>query len=689
MNENDDILLFADETSNNDLIKPIHNTHNILIVDDEKEVHSVTTLVLNNRIINNHKLKLFSVYSAKEAISFLEKNNDIALILLDVVMEEENSGLKLVKYIREVMNNRLVRIILRTGHPGSAPEDSVITSYDINDYKSKTELTSEKLFTTVYSSLRTYDELVSNNKMLNEITGLKNFLKSIIESMPSAIITTDRDLFITHTNESALQLLKDDVKIKSDTKFQTAFTDFSFMSEKLIKIVSGENPTKFLDYKRIKISTNGLKYYDILAVPVNNNPDLGFVIRIDDVTEQELKDRQLKQIQKMELVGSLAGGLAHDFNNALGGIIGMISLIKFELASKPDLIIEDFIDTMEQASNHAKGMISQLQALTTTNETKYLTVNLGQIVKRITKFCRTTFDKSIVIDCCSIPDNFLIHGDPTQIEQVLLNLCINAYHAMTVMTDMNEMTANNDKTGNKLCITIKEIIADDSFLISHPEAVGLKYYILQVTDYGVGISKKNLAKIFDPFFTTKPKGKGSGLGLAMVNTIVKNHNGFIDVYSEENSGTTFSVYIPAIENEETRSSTQKNLKVTTGKGLILIVEDIEIMAYTIESMLKKCGYDVLTAYDGHQGIDYFKQHSDQVICCIIDMDIPKKTGIALIRDIKLINRSIPIIASSGLFDEERRENLTKLGVAVHLEKPFDIYTLSDLVSKVTMNQMSN
>ncbi len=670
----DDIIEFADEKSGSNKSSEDEVFCNILVVDDEKEIHSVTSLVLNNRLIGNKRVRLISVYSAKEAIEYLKSHNDIALILLDVVMEEENSGLLLVKYIREDLNNKLVRIILRTGYPGSAPEETVITEYDINDYKNKTELTSEKLFTTVYSSLRTYDELLSNLKMIDEITDLKNFLKSIIESLNSSIITTDNNLIITHCNNTAKKLSgKDSFEGKY---FGDLFPVFESVTSKIWEYINRKDNNCLFDLRREKIEGDSIRYYDISVVPVNSDPEYGFVIRIDDVTEDELKDRQLKEIQKMDMVGSLAGGLAHDFNNALGGIIGMISLIRHQLTIKPDTVISEFLEMMEQASNHTKGMITQLKALTTPSDTKFVSVNLGDLIRRITKFCATTFDKSVAVEYNDPHENLIISADPTQIEQVILNLCINGCHAMTIMRNEGE------EHGGKLAVSVREITADEGFIINHPEAHIRNYYMIQICDNGVGISKKNLTKIFDPFFTTKPKGKGTGLGLSMVNSILRAHNGFIDVYSEVGVETTFSIYIPVMAMNGETYKDENNRVIVKGSGKILVVEDIEIMAYTISQMLKRCGYEVVVAYDGIQGIEKFKDIHKELKSVIVDIDIPKKSGISLIREMRTINPDLPVIASSGYFDDERHDTLSRLGVAVRLEKPFDLYTLSSELSKV-------
>ena len=272
------------------------------------------------------------------------------------------------------------------------------------------------------------------------------------------------------------------------------------------------------------------EYHNISIFPLIANGIKGIVIRVDDITELEKKEQQLRQAQKMEIIGTLAGGLAHDFNNILGGITGSLSLLKFKLqkdtALDHDFMIK-YLNIMEEAGRRAADLVKQLLSISSKQEMTLEPVDLDITIEHVMQICRNSFDKCIDLETLFSGTKAMINASPTQIEQVLLNLCVNAAHAMTTMRKEDE------PQGGKLTVSLKKIFADKNFCIAHPEAHELEYWALTVQDTGVGMDTKTVAKIFDPFFTTKQKDKGTGLGLAMAYNIVQQHGGFIDVYSGE------------------------------------------------------------------------------------------------------------------------------------------------------------
>ena len=197
----------------------------------------------------------------------------------------------------------------------------------------------------------------------------------------------------------------------------------------------------------------------------------------------------------------------------------------------------------------------------------------------------------------------MVSADPTQVEQVLLNLCVNGYHAMTMMREEGQ------HQGGRLSIGLEKIYADRHFCERHPEAAEGHYWILSVNDTGVGMDTKTVAKIFDPFFTTKGKGKGTGLGLAVVYSIVQQHRGFIDVYSEAGAGSTFNVYLPAMSDEQAALAVGRGLaELPRGEGLVLVVDDEPVIREMAREMLEMCGYEVLAAENGEVALELFQQH---------------------------------------------------------------------------------
>jgi len=390
------------------------------------------------------------------------------------------------------------------------------------------------------------------------------------------------------------------------------------------------------------------------------------------------KNEQLNQIQKMETVGTLAGGLAHDFNNVLGGITGTLSILKFKMNQKSKTISEDdlvkYVNTIEQSANRAADMVQQLLTLSRKNSVELNPVDLNVAVKHVMKICSNSFDKSVELDPHYSEKPAVVNADPTQIEQVILNLCVNGLHAMTVMKKEKE------HWGGKLKVKLETVYADKLFLRLHPEAELTSYWVISVNDSGTGIPPDTLTKIFDPFFTTKDKGKGTGLGLSMVFNIVKQHNGFLDAYSEPGKGSLFKIYLPAIEEEVIENRQTEILNdIPKGEGLILVVDDEKIMREMAKEILEECGYNLIFAEDGENAVQLYKQRCKEIDLVVLDMVMPKMTGIEAYFEMKKINENVKVIIASGFKHDDRVEHLLKNGVKSFVQKPYTIDTLSKKV----------
>ncbi len=285
------------------------------------------------------------------------------------------------------------------------------------------------------------------------------------------------------------------------------------------------------------------QYYNITIFPVELGKEYYVVICIIDVTENERKNAHLMQLQKIEMVGTLAGGLVHDINNILCGIIGTVYNMKLELAEDPLSDRGNFInhlDIIDKSGKRAVKMAEQLLSVSSKKKLSMVRIDLNESVKNVLLLCSNTFDKSVSITEEYSEQPAYVNGDASQIEQVILNLCINACHAMTVMRD------HTCGWGGKLSVSIRDYMPDQSFIKSHPEVENRNYRVVSFKDSGIGMRQEILDKIFIPFFSTKEDGSGTGLGLAMVCSIIKQHNGVIDVFSEPGIGSEFRLYIPAL-----------------------------------------------------------------------------------------------------------------------------------------------
>jgi len=421
------------------------------------------------------------------------------------------------------------------------------------------------------------------------------------------------------------------------------------------------------------------EFHKISLFPLVANCVQGIVIRVDNVTELENKEQQLRHAQKMETIGTLAGGLAHDFNNILGGLTGSLSLISFKLDQDADIdreFLRKYLGIMEQAGKRASDLVKQLLSIVRKQEMNFQPVDLNTTIDHILKICTISFDKCIDLNFQNISGKAMINADPTQTEQVLLNLCVNAAHAMTTMRKAAE------RQGGKLMVSIEKIFADRNFRVTHLEAKSIPYWVLSVQDTGVGMDTRTVAKIFDPFFTTKSKDKGTGLGLAMVYNIVQQHGGFIDVYSEIGQGSTFSVYLPVFPDTSTEKGLDIGAEVIMGKGLVLVVDDEAMIRQTAKEILETCGYSVILATDGQEGLDIFQLRHREISVVLLDMLMPKMSGKETYLEMKKIDPNLKVLFSSGFKQDERVEEVLQLGVQGFMQKPYTLHVLSSAIHRV-------
>lgn len=524
-------------------------TWKIMIADDEKEVHTVTKMVLKNCSFEGKPLEFISAYSGCETKKLIAEHPDCALILLDVVMEDDDSGLEVVKYIREVQKNLLIRIILRTGQSGQAPEREVINNYDINDYKEKTELTFQKLYTTIMVGLRNHRDLLMIEESKDKVENIKQYLSHIIQSMPSGILVINADYHISLCNEllgKFIELKKGDVLGENLFEVAAFFRVYQ-------KDIAAAFYSKQIQ-KKVMVTTEKGKIANILFYPVESSHQPQLVIRMDDVSELKERDLQIMRMQKLELMGTLAAGLAHDFNNVLGGISGTVSLMRLEEMDKTGGNLSlfqnhylEYLDTIDVAVARAANTVKKLLSLSKKEVDVFTKIDLNDVITNVLRICSSTFPKSIKISVESCPEKAIVNGDSAQLEQAFFNLCINACHAMTIMRGSDEGT-----WGGELTVSISRLEKKDLFYPVYPNYADSnlekEYYLVSVSDTGVGIDASLKQKIFDPFFSTKKKEEGNGLGLLMVYNITRNHGGCVDVVSELAKGTVFKVYLPAAKD---------------------------------------------------------------------------------------------------------------------------------------------
>ena len=397
-------------------------------------------------------------------------------------------------------------------------------------------------------------------------------------------------------------------------------------------------------------------------------PDYILIINTD-VTEQKRAEEHLLRAQRMESIGTLAGGIAHDLNNILSPIVMSVEMLQMK---ETDAETRRWLSLIRENAERGADMIKQVLTFARGLEGERIPVQIRHIVKDLISVLQETLPKSISIkyDLGSSP--WLISADPTQIHQVLMNVCLNARDAMPA--------------GGLLRIGVENVRIDENYARLNLDAEPGNYVQLTVEDTGSGMSADTIKRIFDPFFTSKALGHGTGLGLSTALTIVKSHGGFINVYSEIGRGSRFSINLPALEDQVESAVPEIAAQYPKGNGeLILLVDDEENIIQVATATLETFGYRTVTAADGAKGLAEFLERQADIDLVVTDMSMPGMDGPAMIRALKKIDPATKIIGMSGLMNAEQTAELDSLDVNVFLTKPFTAEVLLTAIASTLRN----
>ncbi len=391
------------------------------------------------------------------------------------------------------------------------------------------------------------------------------------------------------------------------------------------------------------------------------------ILTVDtDITEKKRLEAQLFRAQRLESIGTLASGIAHDLNNILTPILAGAQLLPLKFPDA-DERTQHLLEILEINAKRGADLVKQVLSFARGVEGKRINLQIRHLIAEISKVLKETLPKSIQVST-DIPQNlWMVSGDSTQIHQVLMNLCVNARDAMP--------------NGGTLSISAKNLFIDENYARMNLEAKVGPYITITVSDSGVGIPEENWDRIFEPFFTTKEVGQGTGLGLSTVLGIIKSHGGFINVHSEMNVGTRFEVYLPAVEGIETHSVDEQKVMNAQGE-MILIVDDEPAIQEITKTSLETHNYKAIVASDGIEAIAVYAKHMDQVSVVLMDLMLPSLDGVTAIRTLKKINPDVKIIATSGLISRNKLEAVANSGVTTFLPKPYTINELLLTLQKV-------
>jgi PAS domain S-box-containing protein len=433
------------------------------------------------------------------------------------------------------------------------------------------------------------------------------------------------------------------------------------------RVTSGEN----LRFERpMKRKDGTIFQVEISVSKLDDGRHQGIVRDITDRKKAEDEKKKLEneliQAQKMESIGTLAGGIAHDFNNILSAIIGYAQLAMYDV-SEPEQARKELNEVLK-AGDRAKDLVSQILTFSRKADARYSPISLTKTVMDSIKMMRSVLPTTIDIRHDLI-DSGLVMADPTQIHQVMLNLCANAAHAM-------------DKTGGVMEVRLRRVDIDEGPQSLEPNLPPGPYLWLSISDTGHGMTPEVMARIFDPYFTTKEIGRGTGLGLAVVHGIVQSHGGTITCASSPGKGTTFDIYLPEIMSEEAVVRQHEERPLPIGTERILFIDDEPILVELAEEMLSKLGYTVVTKSSSTEALELFQKDPDNYDLVITDMTMPGMTGDRLAQKILEIRHDIPIILCSGYSEHISEEKAKKIGIRKFVMKPLEVKELAKTIRKV-------
>ena len=493
----------------------------------------------------------------------------------------------------------------------------------------------------------------------------ENKYRTVLEANPDSVIVYDKTGKVTYLNPTFTNVfgwtLEECLGKKMDMFIPEK--DRSETHEMIKKLLAGENLLAIQTHQNTKsgdvipVSISSAIFYD------SEYQSAGSVVNLRDIREQKKLETQIHQAQKMEAIGTLAGGIAHDYNNLLMAILGNTSLMAFDLRS--DHPHYERLKNIEKYVQSGADLTKQLLGLAKGGKYEVKPIDINDVMRKSSEMFNRT-KKEIRIHSNYQKDLWRVEADTSQIEQVLLNLYVNASQAMP--------------EGGELYLQTENVTLDDGYT-RYLSLKGGNYVKISVTDTGTGMDDNIKKRIFDPFFTTKDIGRGTGLGLASAYGIVKNHRGIINVYSEIDKGSAFNIFLPA-STKEVKQDMLMNQKSLKGTGTILLVDDEDMIIDVCSQILASLGYMPLLARSGKEAIDVYQRNRDRIVMVILDMIMPGMGGGETYDRLKKIDSEIRVLLSSGYSLDGQASEIIDRGCNGFIQKPFNVIQLSRKIKEV-------
>lgn len=607
----------------------------VLLVDDDEDDYILTRDLLAESEGAAFNLEWIATYTAAlEAIG--QKQHDAYLVDYRL---GDRTGLELLHTV--IAQGCKAPIILLTGQ-GDHEIDVEAMKAGAADYLDKSQLGAPLL----ERSIRYAIERKRAEQKIREQAAL-------LDIATDAILVRDLDSKILFWNKGAERLYGWDAetaigKYANQLLYKTAAPELEEIQQIVIHQDKWQGELRHVtkDHKDIVVESRWTLVHDDEEKPRS------ILVVNTDITEKKQLEAQFFHAQRMESLGTLAGGIAHDLNNVLAP---MLMAAQFLQTRVHDEWSQQLLSMLEVNAKRGADLVKQVLSFARGLEDKRTILQVRHLIAEIKHIAQETFPKSIQLYTDIPNDLWTVSGDATQLHQVLMNLCVNARDAMP--------------EGGTLSITAENLVIDENYARIRMDAKAGPYIVINTSDTGTGIAPDLLERIFEPFFTTKEHGKGTGLGLSTVNGIVKSHGGFVDVISYLGEGTQFKVYLPAVRAAETQYLDDSEL--LSGKGeLVLFVDDEASIREITKTLLEANTYQVLTASDGIEAITLYAKHKAEISVVLTDMMMPSMDGLTTIRTLQKINPQVKIIAVSGLVPSETLNETTNAGVHTFLSKPY-------------------
>ena len=618
----------------------------VLLVDDDEDDYVLTRDWFSEMEGTRFELEWVATYqAAMDAIA----HNEHDVYLFDYRLGERN-GLELLR--EAVTNGCKAPIILLTGQ-GDHEVDVEAMKAGAADYLDKSQLGAPLLERSIRYSI----ERKQAEQKIREQANL-------LDVTTDAILVRDLENKILFWNKgaerlygwtaldtlgkNANELLYKDSSSQLEAAFSSVFEKNEWQGE--LHQVTKDGKNLIVASRWTLVCDEAKRPKSILSVNT-------------DITEKKQLESQFLRAQRIESLGTLASGIAHDLNNVLAPILMTAQLLQTQLHDeRSKRLLPILTANAQRGANLVKQVLSFARGI----EGKFTIVQVKHLISEIKQITQEIFPKSIQI-CTEMPQYLgTVSGDATQLHQVLMNLCVNARDAMP--------------DGGTLTISAENLFIDESYARINIDARVGSYIVITVADTGTGIPPELLDRIFEPFFTTKEVGKGTGLGLSTVLGILKSHGGFVKVYSEVGRGTQFKVYLPAAEVAQTEPG--EDLELPPGNGeLILVVDDEPAIRDITTTALETYNYKALTASDGIEALALYAEHREEISLVLTDMMMPEMDGITTIRTLQKINPQVKIVAVSGLVSSDKLAQAASFGVTTFLSKP---YTAKELLTTINL-----